>query len=52
MVDYLLKGYTEGVTPNPDVYCNREIKFGVFLDLALREGFDGIGTGHYARIAL
>ena len=52
VVDYLLKGYTEGVTPNPDVYCNREIKFGVFLDLALREGFDGIGTGHYARIAL
>jgi tRNA-uridine 2-sulfurtransferase len=51
VVDYLLKGYAEGVTPNPDVYCNREIKFGVFLDLALREGFDGIGTGHYARIA-
>ena len=51
VVDYLLKGYAEGVTPNPDVYCNREIKFGVFLDLALREGFDGIGTGHYARTA-
>lgn len=51
VVDYLLKGYAEGVTPNPDVYCNREIKFGVFLDLARREGFDGIGTGHYARIA-
>ena len=50
VVDYLLKGYAEGVTPNPDVYCNREIKFGVFLDLALREGFEGIGTGHYARI--
>ncbi len=50
VVDYLLRGYAEGVTPNPDVYCNREIKFGVFLDLALREGFDGIGTGHYARI--
>ena len=50
VVDYLLKGYAEGVTPNPDVYCNREIKFGVFLDLALRAGFEGIGTGHYARI--
>lgn len=50
VVDYLLKGYAEGVTPNPDVYCNREIKFGVFLDLARQEGFDGIGTGHYARI--
>lgn len=51
VVDYLLKGYAEGVTPNPDVYCNREIKFGVFLDLAMREGFEGIGTGHYARIS-
>jgi tRNA-uridine 2-sulfurtransferase len=51
VVDYLLKGYAEGVTPNPDVYCNREIKFGVFLDLARREGFDGIGTGHYVRMA-
>ena len=50
VVDYLLKGYAEGVTPNPDVYCNREIKFGVFLDLALSEGFDGVGTGHYARV--
>ncbi len=50
VVDYLLKGYAEGVTPNPDVYCNREIKFGVFLDMARREGFDGVGTGHYARI--
>lgn len=49
VVDYLLRGYAEGVTPNPDVYCNREIKFGVFLDLARAEGFDGIGTGHYAR---
>ncbi len=50
VVDYLLRGYAGGVTPNPDAYCNREIKFGVFLDIALREGFDGIGTGHYARI--
>lgn len=50
VVDYLLKGYAEGVTPNPDVYCNREIKFGVFLEMARREGFDGIGTGHYARL--
>ena len=50
VVDYLLKGYADGVTPNPDAYCNREIKFGVFLDLARREGFDGVGTGHYARL--
>lgn len=50
VVDYLLEGYASGVTPNPDVYCNREIKFGTFLALARREGFDGVGTGHYARI--
>jgi tRNA-specific 2-thiouridylase len=50
VVDYLLRGYAEGVTPNPDALCNREMKFGVFLDLARRGGFDGVGTGHYARI--
>ncbi len=50
VVQYLLDGYASGVTPNPDVMCNREIKFGAFLDFALREGFDCIATGHYARI--
>lgn len=50
VVDYLLQGYQEGVTPNPDVMCNREMKFGVFLDYALREGFEEVATGHYARI--
>lgn len=50
VVDYLLRGYREGVTPNPDVMCNREMKFGIFLDFALDQGFDGIATGHYARI--
>lgn len=50
VVDYLLQGYAEGVTPNPDVFCNREIKFGAFLDYARREGFQGVATGHYARI--
>ncbi len=49
IVDYLLDGYNRGITPNPDVMCNREIKFGVFLDYALREGFDAVATGHYAR---
>lgn len=49
IVDYLLDGYDRGITPNPDVMCNREIKFGVFLDYALGEGFDGVATGHYAR---
>lgn len=50
VVDYLLRGYSEGVTPNPDVMCNREMKFGVFLEYAREAGFDAVGTGHYARI--
>jgi len=49
IVDYLLSGYREGVTPNPDVFCNREMKFGVFLEYALEQGFEAVGTGHYAR---
>jgi len=49
IVDYLLNGYQSGVTPNPDVLCNREMKFGVFLDYALEQGFEKVATGHYAR---
>lgn len=49
VVSYLLGGYRGGVTPNPDVMCNREMKFGVFLDYARHQGFDGMATGHYAR---
>jgi tRNA-specific 2-thiouridylase len=49
IVDYLLKGYADGVTPNPDVMCNREIKFGVFREWARENGFDAVATGHYAR---
>ncbi len=49
IVDYLLEGYRSGVTPNPDVMCNREMKFGVFLDYALEQGFEAVGTGHYVR---
>jgi tRNA-uridine 2-sulfurtransferase len=49
VVDYLLAGYQSGITPNPDVMCNREIKFGVFLDYALEQGFEHVATGHYAR---
>ena len=49
VVDYLLQGYQDGVTPNPDVMCNREMKLGVFLDYALEQGFDAVATGHYAR---
>jgi len=50
VVSYLLAGYQEGVTPNPDAMCNREMKFGVFLDYALEEGFEEVATGHYARL--
>jgi len=50
VVDYLLAGYRSGVTPNPDVMCNREIKFGAFLRWAVDNGFDKVATGHYARI--
>lgn len=50
VVDYLLTGYQAGVTPNPDVMCNREIKFGVFQQYAHENGFDAIATGHYARL--
>jgi len=49
IVKYLLEGYQEGITPNPDVMCNREMKFGVFLDYALKEGFEAVATGHYCR---
>lgn len=52
VVNYLLQGYQEGITPNPDVMCNREMKFGVFLDYAIREGFEEVATGHYARLRL
>jgi tRNA-specific 2-thiouridylase len=49
VVDYLLAGYQSGVTPNPDVMCNREMKFGVFLEFARQNGFASVATGHYAR---
>lgn len=49
VVKYLLEGYQGGITPNPDVMCNREMKFGVLWDWARERGFEGIATGHYAR---
>ena len=49
VVQYLLDGYERGLTPNPDVMCNREIKFGVFRDWARGQGFTAVATGHYAR---
>ena len=50
IIDYIFSGYQKGITPNPDVLCNSLIKFDVFLQRALDEGFDKIATGHYARI--
>lgn len=50
IVDYMFKEYERGRTPNPDVLCNREIKFDVFLQTALSLGADKVATGHYARI--
>lgn len=49
VVNYLVEGYKNGLTPNPDIMCNREMKFGVFLDYALHQGFDAIATGHYSQ---
>jgi tRNA-specific 2-thiouridylase len=49
VVDYMFAEYEKGRTPNPDVLCNREIKFDVFLDKALELGADYVATGHYCR---
>ena len=51
VVDYMFAEYEKGRTPNPDVLCNREIKFDVFLREALRLGADFVATGHYCRKA-
>ena len=49
IVDYMFKEYEQGRTPNPDVLCNREIKFDVFMKIALSLGADYVATGHYCR---
>lgn len=49
IVDYMFNEYEKGRTPNPDVLCNREIKFDVFLKIALDLGADYVATGHYCR---
>ena len=49
IVDYMFAEYQRGRTPNPDVLCNREIKFDIFLDTALSLGADYVATGHYVR---
>lgn len=50
VIDYFYSEYRAGRTPNPDVLCNKEIKFGLFMDWALAQGYDYVATGHYARI--
>lgn len=50
VVNYLVREYEQGRTPNPDVMCNKHIKFGAFLKQAIERGFDKIATGHYARV--
>jgi tRNA-specific 2-thiouridylase len=50
VVDYMVAEYRTGRTPNPDVMCNQEVKFKLFLETALEDGADMIATGHYARI--
>lgn len=49
VVDYMFSEYEKGRTPNPDVLCNREIKFDVFMDEAIKLGADYVATGHYCR---
>jgi len=49
IVDYMFNEYEKGRTPNPDILCNREIKFDVFLKIALSLGADYVATGHYCR---
>lgn len=50
VIEYFYREYAVGRTPNPDVVCNREIKFGMLLDWARAKGYDGVATGHYARV--
>ena len=49
VIEYFFKEYQAGRTPNPDVMCNKEIKFGLFYDWARQNGFDAVATGHYAK---
>ncbi len=50
VIDYMVREYKVGRTPNPDVFCNKEVKFGAFLNWAIKNGADYVATGHYARI--
>lgn len=50
VVDYMIDEYKLGRTPNPDIMCNQEVKFKLFLETSLEDGADMIATGHYARV--
>ncbi len=50
VVQYMLDGFKAGITPNPDIMCNQEIKFKLFYDAAREQGADFIATGHYAQV--
>jgi len=50
VVDYMIAEYKAGRTPNPDVMCNKSVKFGAFYDWAMKNGADFVATGHYSRI--
>lgn len=50
VVEYMVDGYRRGITPNPDVMCNKEIKFGLFFEKALAAGADFVSTGHYVQM--
>ena len=50
VVEYFFREYEAGRTPNPDVLCNKEIKFGLFYGWAMENGFDFVATGHYAQV--
>lgn len=50
VVDYFVAEYKAGRTPNPDVMCNKYVKFGAFFDWAMEQGFEYVATGHYARV--
>lgn len=49
VADYMIAEYKKGRTPNPDVFCNSEVKFGAFMDWAIKKGADFVATGHYAQ---
>lgn len=50
VAEYMIEGYRKGLVPNPDVMCNKVIKFGGFFDFAMKHGADFVATGHYSRI--